>query len=187
MTQAASRRTRCTQCLCCDAVIVFEGEALCAACDEGTHPLLPESQAKASEPKTESRKVSMKRLTPDEIAAIQAAPASESTSALARRLGLNLPAVSYQRLVFQRKQGKAVHAQHAAQPRAEIPASQPTEPEGADWIPEPEPVPPPAPQTARVVFSLRQEQLDAWWGSLTIEGKASLFAANLSAEIGGRF
>jgi hypothetical protein len=38
-----------------------------------------------------------------------------------------------------------------------------------------------------VVFSLRQEQLDAWWGSLTIEGKASLFAANLSAEIGGRF
>jgi hypothetical protein len=110
MTQAASRGTRCTQCLCCDAVIVFEGEALCAACDEGIHPLLPESQAKASEPTTESRKVTMKRLTSDEIAAIQAAPASESTSALARRLGLNLPAVSYQRLIFQRKQRKAVLA-----------------------------------------------------------------------------
>jgi hypothetical protein len=41
-TEPAPRGKRCTRCLCCDAVIVFAGEALCAACDDGTHPALPE-------------------------------------------------------------------------------------------------------------------------------------------------
>jgi hypothetical protein len=117
ITTAAPAGKRCTQCLCCEAVIVFEGEALCAACDDGTHPPLPESRpaplpdppeqecaTPAPKPEPESRKVSMRRLTPDEIAAIQAAPLSESTAALSRRLGLSDKAVSYQRLVFQRKQ-----------------------------------------------------------------------------------
>lgn len=35
---AAPRGKRCTMCLCCDAVIEFAGELLCAACDDGTHP-----------------------------------------------------------------------------------------------------------------------------------------------------
>ena len=36
-TTMAPRGKRCSRCLCCDAIIVFEGEALCAACDDGTH------------------------------------------------------------------------------------------------------------------------------------------------------
>jgi hypothetical protein len=41
-TEPAPRGKRCTRCLCCEAVIVFAGEALCAACDDDTHPALPE-------------------------------------------------------------------------------------------------------------------------------------------------
>ncbi len=44
ITQCAPRGKRCTECLCCDAVIVVEIEGkkvyLCAACDDGTHPPL---------------------------------------------------------------------------------------------------------------------------------------------------
>jgi hypothetical protein len=43
-TIPAPRGKRCTRCLCCDAEIIFDGEALCAACDDGTHPALPEQR-----------------------------------------------------------------------------------------------------------------------------------------------
>jgi hypothetical protein len=42
-TTCAPAGKNCTRCLCCPAVISFEGENLCAACDDGTHPPLPKS------------------------------------------------------------------------------------------------------------------------------------------------
>ena len=43
-TTVAPRGKRCTRCLCCEAVIVFDGESLCAACDDGTHPPFAEQR-----------------------------------------------------------------------------------------------------------------------------------------------
>jgi len=44
----APRGKRCTRCLCCMAVISFGGESLCEACDDGTHPPLPEARRAAA-------------------------------------------------------------------------------------------------------------------------------------------
>jgi transposase-like protein len=44
---SAPRGKRCTRCLCCDAIVVFAGEALCAACDDGTHLDLSEQRTHA--------------------------------------------------------------------------------------------------------------------------------------------
>ena len=46
-TSAAPKGKRCDRCLCCDGIIVFNEETLCAACDDGTHPALPERDRRA--------------------------------------------------------------------------------------------------------------------------------------------
>jgi hypothetical protein len=170
-------------------VIVFEGEALCAACDDGTHPPMteqrrpepqpapqPERAAVAPEQESEPRKVHMsqKRLTPSEIAAIQEAPLSEPTAALARRLGLSGNAVSYQRLVFQRK----------AKSPSNIQPPRKTEPAVDDWVPEPDTT---LRESRQVSFNVDAQTLDAWWKSQTIEFKASVFASNYVIRVEGSF
>jgi hypothetical protein len=44
VTAYAVRGKKCMRCLCCPAIIHFDGEDLCAACDDGTHPALPEQR-----------------------------------------------------------------------------------------------------------------------------------------------
>jgi hypothetical protein len=97
---------KCTQCLCCSAVICFGCEALCAACDDGTHPPPPESHRAAAielpapilesikfEPMKKEKPVSLasgrkkgaKPIDPEIKRAVLAQPVSVSNAALARK------------------------------------------------------------------------------------------------------
>jgi len=100
----APRGKRCTRCLCCMAVISFGGESLCEACDDGTHPPLPEARRAAAidlpaptltltpapvlkeKPMTiTSGRRSGKAIDPAIKAAVLAEPASVSNCDLARK------------------------------------------------------------------------------------------------------
>lgn len=214
-TTMAPPGKRCSRCPCHTAVIVFDGEALCAACDDGTHPTVaeqptahPQRAPEAPEPEPELRKVSMRRLTPDQIAAIQAAPLSETTTALAKRLGLNGNTVSYQRLVFQRKPASFIELHidphsisaatqedfirtHAGSIRKAInnafesiptAASKEPEPEEIDWEPEPEPN---LLRSCKVALDVDEKTLDTWWAAQSLEAKAKLFAGNYVIRVEG--
>jgi DNA-binding CsgD family transcriptional regulator len=125
-TTMAPRGKRCSRCLCCDAIIVFEGEALCAACDDGTHPALPERHNKfesdsancpaqkegeatptgsiaraatSSKPSNPQpfKEEPMQRLTDEMRQAIREASASESCASIAKRLGMKEATVWWHR------------------------------------------------------------------------------------------
>jgi uncharacterized Zn finger protein (UPF0148 family) len=221
-TTMAPPGKHCSRCPCHTAVIIFDGEALCAACDDGTHPAIaeqpttePQRAPEAPEPESQLRKVSMRRLTPDQIAAIQAAPLSETTTALAKRLGLNGNTVSYQRLVFQRKQGKAkykaapsigVHFDlnsvstaeqeefvrtHAESIRSAVNNAFSPTPIAASKMPESEeidwePQPEPnLPRSCKVALDVDEKTLDAWWAAQSCEIKGKLFAGNYVIRVEG--
>jgi hypothetical protein len=115
----------------------------------------------------------MRRLTPDEIAAIQAAPVSESTAALSRRLGLSDKAVRYQRLVFQRK---GTNAQRSAQQWVET-NCKPAVTEDIDWVPKPETSLPItyAEEPSTALLCVDEDELNDWWDALDVEAKADAF------------
>jgi len=157
----------------------------------------------------------MRRLTPDQIAAIQAAPLSETTTALAKRLGLNGKTVSYQRLVFQRKQGKAkykpalsidAHVEpnsasaatqeefirtYAESIRSAVNNAFAPSPIAASKMPESEeidwePQPEPnLPRSCKVALDVDEKTLDAWWAAQSCEIKGKLFAGNYVIRVEG--
>jgi hypothetical protein len=51
-TTVAPPGKRCSQCLCCEAIIAFDGEYLCDLCDAGTHPAAPEIKRAQAPPLT---------------------------------------------------------------------------------------------------------------------------------------
>ncbi len=144
------------------------------------------------------------RLTSDQIAAIQAAPLTESTAALARRLGIAAKNVAYQRVVFQRKQGAnapklsgppvarefiqahanairiAVNEQMNSEPPARAP--RPAAQSVPVWEPEPEVA---LPRAAKVTLEVPEKTIDAWWAALDLDSKAALFTSNYRFAIEG--
>jgi hypothetical protein len=187
MTNAAPVGKRCDRCLCCPAVIVSESEALCSACDDGTHPSMPEGQPTPQKPESvpetplavpapvpvpkPERKDAMsirsgrgpgKRIDLETRRAVLAADPEISHSQLARELGISDPSVKNIRM----------RAHAAAAPTAEEPA----------WVPEP------AGETARaatVHLSVTETRMDAWWKSLSLDDKAALLTANYRFRIEG--
>jgi hypothetical protein len=119
ITRAAAPGTRCAQCLCCDAEIVVDldgkREALCAACDDGTHPELTPHQPHPPAlgraplampgPKPEKEAPMGKRssLTPEQIRAIRDAGYDETALQLGERLGVSAKIIEYQRRNFGKK------------------------------------------------------------------------------------
>jgi len=191
--------TNCTRCLCCPAVICFGGEALCAACDDGTHPPLPEShRAPAIEPPAHNPKPieekqpmtirsgnqSRKPIDPKVKAAVLAEPATVSHFDLARKYKINDVTVRQWRLDAgiivprphgkrgpYRKKDKAVETA-APKPAAAQPAAQPA---------------PPAPvlESAPVTMSVQRALLDAWWNKLNVGDKAAVFGAHYVIPVEG--
>ena len=134
---------RCTRCLCCPAVIVFEDEALCAACDDGTHPAFPEqhpappieipapvlepidSQPANPQLKEEAPMAGTKstrglgvRLTEEQKQQIVAASPEISSCELARQLGCSSSGVDYTR----KKAGIRSEAKRGSKPQPSAPA-----------------------------------------------------------------
>ena len=189
-TTPAPRGKPCTRCLCCPAAIVFEGEALCEACDDGTHPPMPETalaaapvpaapapapqpephQPEPPEPEKEKPMTTSHTYTDEQKEAIRSAPASESTRALARRLDLKTTTVHYHRKKAQRgvapsKPGRKPGAgRAAAHPAPQVIPRQPVAPIDGEEV--------------RAAF-------DCWWNSLPLATKAGLFAHNFIIPVEG--
>jgi hypothetical protein len=106
MIEQTTRATgKCTRCLCCLAIVAFDGEKLCAACDDGTHPPLPDSRPAPAidlpaidlepigiEPIREKSHMTITsgrncgaRIGPEIKRAVLAAPVTVSNSELARK------------------------------------------------------------------------------------------------------
>jgi len=138
---AAEPGTKCRRCPCHPAVIVIDGEALCALCDDDVHP--PIAQAKpalpalhpawspqpktaprdpepvpAPAPRKEPAMRTNKRLSPELLRAIHDAPVEESTNALAKRLGISGQTCSYQRNKFHGARPKPASAKADGLPSA---------------------------------------------------------------------
>jgi hypothetical protein len=197
MTTAPAPGTRCSMCLCCDAVILFAGEALCAACDDGTHPGSPAgirlksesapppqpSAAPALEPK---KKASMaprigrnlsRRIEPEIRRAIAEADSSISNSKLAHQYGISDYLVKTIR-------GNVLKSESAFENILDgvslpMAAASTAEPElratttGHEL------------RAALVILSVPERTIDAWWDSLDLEGKAALFTANYKIQVEG--
>ena len=186
MTNAAPLGKRCDRCLCCDAVIVTDGEALCAACDDGNHTPTPEGQPMPKKPESvpetplavsapePGRKDAMsvrsvrsgrgrgKRIDLETRRAVLAADPKISSTQLARELG-----ISDQSVLNIRRQFHAVP----------MPAA-----EELDWEPEPAVA---MPRAATVHLSVIGSTMDAWWKSMSLDDKAALLTANYRFRIEG--
>ncbi|MFC5861066.1 hypothetical protein ACFPT7_02040 [Acidicapsa dinghuensis] len=125
-------------------------------------------------------------LTDEQLEAIRIAPASETTAALARRLGINEPACWYQRDKF-RQQRAAVKAGYLTPKAASKPSKSATKLPKAAQAPvaltaAPAPRPAPTPEDAQCIeIAVRFTPLgvDAWWSTLSLAAKAKIVAANL--------
>jgi len=170
VTSSAPIGKRCTRCLCCDAVIVFDGEALCAACDDGTHAPIhftaeykfpsPENQPQPvtriepieEESMPESHKRKRGEPVPESIR-LQIAAEDEhiSNCALGRKYGISGVTVGYIR-----RAGKHNLAPSTAQTHTTV-----------------------------ISLNITEDVLDNWWKKLDLTNKASIFTANYRFPIEG--
>jgi hypothetical protein len=194
----APRGKRCSQCLCCDAIIVFEGEALCAACDDGTHPALPERHNKfepdsancpaqkegeatptgsiaraatSSEPSNPQpfKEEPMQRVTGEMKQAIREASASESCASIAKRLGMKESTVWWHRNKF-RNEAKSEKPVKGMDAGAQLLA------EIAGHA---------LSHSVQATFQVTDKIVDGWWKGLTRGDKAAIFAGNYVIRVEG--
>jgi hypothetical protein len=178
-TTMAPPGKRCSRCPCHTAVIVFDGEALCAACDDGTHPAIVEQPATEPQPaltaekSTEVESTMYEKLTYEQIEAVLAAPVGEKPSSIARRLGVNSHSVEYHRSKQARARRKAfLEAGGACEPSldAALDAMK-----TVTFEPEPEPN---LLRSCTVALDVNEKTLDAWWAAQSLQAKAKLFGGN---------
>jgi hypothetical protein len=197
----APRGKRCSRCLCCDAVIVFAGEALCAACDDDTHPALPERHNKfesdsANCPAPEEGEAtptgsiaraatSSKPFTPQPLKeepmkvtaamkqTIRDADPNESNVSIGKRLSLTDGHVSYYRCKM----------------RNEAKNKKPAEPQAAHTKPATGAVRVgpghTLANTIQATFLVTDKIMDNWWRGLKLGDKAAIFAANYVIRVEG--
>jgi hypothetical protein len=187
VTSMAPRGKRCTRCLCCDAIIIFDGEALCAACDDGTHPPLAEQHAVKPlptppplPPSTNEIEIGEKpmKVTPALIKAIRESDFSESCRVVGDRLGLDMSVVQYYRTKMrnEEKSGKPAPAQPqhklaertASQIKATCVGSGHT-----------------LANSVEATILVTDKICDNWWRSLKLGDKAAIFASNYVIRIEG--
>lgn len=162
LTTAAPRGTRCSRCLCCDAVIIFDGEALCAACDDGTHPPLEERKPETLTSKIEDKTM---KVTPELLQAIRDADPSDSCRVVGDRLGVNMSTVQYYRTKFSKKPKNGKTVKEASAPR-NIP--------GGALV-----------HSAQATFLVTDKIVDNWWKGLALSDKAAIFSSNYVFQIEG--
>jgi hypothetical protein len=212
VTSVAPPGKLCTRCLCCLAIIAFDGEFLCAACDDGTHPrlfkqrptppialpppqlrpILPPAPTPAKEPSMTFHKedVTKRRTIIDETvkAAILAADPSISNGALARKHGIS----DYFVANIRREAGIKSTAKPGSSPTPlQIAASLTTNAKATSgrtgkevkgWIAEPDTK---LPRSAAVTLNLGEETLNAWWINQTLERKAIIFGQFFEIRVEG--
>jgi hypothetical protein len=190
---AAPRGKRCTMCLCCDAVIEFAGELLCAACDDGTHPPPAEQRPAAGATVCGASTAAPATLEAIREMATAAAPAQPQPKGATvstpsknkpgtritpetRRAILAAPPDESNGAVARRlgisdgsvwlirkRAGIKSKAKSGIRPLS-IPAE--TKPE-------------PAPDTALpITMTVTERTLDAWWRGLPIRDKGAIFSGN---------
>jgi hypothetical protein len=179
-------------------VIVFDGEALCAACDDGTHPALPDQCPHRQE--EDEMRLGRRKATEEIIRAIQEADPQMPDSKLARQLGVTPRVVAYHR-----NESPGIHAieavdsPHERRPRTKPgirvrlkklsadfePATQQTPAD--DWIPEPDPIPPAAAfaHVRTVHLAVDEKTFDAWWAQQSIDMKAVIFSGHFVIRVEG--
>jgi len=184
------------------AVIAFENEYLCAACDDGTHPPPPEAVSSRAfaeatvaslcnppsanptpEPLKEntmtivSGRTQGTRISEEIRQSILAESPSVSHADLARKYGITDVSVGAIRRAAGIKKIKA--EKPAKAPKAYKPMNM--EPRG--WVPEPEPQMPR--EVVGVTLNLSETTLYAWWNSQPISRKGSIFATHFDIRIEG--
>jgi hypothetical protein len=193
-TTLAPRGKRCSRCLCCMAVIAFDGEFLCDACDEGTHPALaeaktlpppqPQPAAIAAAPESRIDMASKGIRTPDDVRAqIVAEGFSLSARALAEKYGVNDSTINLIRKEAGLRKSAAkgagpkpgAHPQHkparAAQTRrpAALALTAHREPDASLSVP----------------VTVNHRLLDSWFEHLPLDAKAALFVGNFAIPLLG--
>jgi transposase-like protein len=199
-TVLAPRGKRCTQCLCCDAEIQFEGEFLCGPCDDGTHP--PPAEVRAAQPQpvppsqsqaaataaypekgttmtTKTKGKGGKRTSEEVRAAILAEPASVSNCEVARRHGVSEPTARNIRLAAGIRSTATHGPRSAANPQPEAIAEQRerTSLVLAAHAPDGDSV--------TIPVKVNHRLLDSWFQPLSLETKAGLFADNYAIRVEG--
>jgi len=187
VTTIAPRGKRCTRCLCCDAIIVFDGEALCAACDDGTHPPLAEqhtvepfANASPLPPSTNEIEIGEKpmKVTPMLIKAIRESDLSESCRVVGERLGLDMSVVQYYRTKMRNKEksGKPApdHPQHKSAERTASQTKATRIGPGHALA-----------NTAQATFIVTDKIVDNWWRGLKLGDKAAIFGRNYVIRLEG--
>jgi len=202
-TTVAPRGKRCSACLCCAAVIVFSGEALCAACDDGTHPALPESHNKfepgsancpaqeegeatptgsiaraatSSEPSNaKPLKEAQMKVTPELKQLIREAGPDESCASIAKRLGMKPGTVWWHRNEIRKERNRKdlAKVKEAGLSKA-ISLSAPT----LSRIVRPD-------LAVEARFLVADKIVDNWWRGLKLGDKAAIFSANYVIRVEG--
>jgi hypothetical protein len=216
ITTAAPRGLRCSRCLCCEAVLVFEfegkREALCAACDDGTHPPLPEYNAAPAidlpAPRLEPLIVPTAKRP---ASTIQMADTSSSL-----QLGKESPKVNIDKRHCGQRIGDAMKLAILAEPpsmsaaevgrmygvsdvsvskfRREAGIKSHTKPgpkaaatltarrTAKGWEPDPEAR---LPRSWPITVNVTDKTIEDWWRSLTPDVKTELFAGNYVIRVEG--
>ncbi len=179
ITSSVLPGVRCKRCLCCDAEIVVFGEALCAACDDGTHAPLDGQRPVEPQPATPQEPIKeepMSRVTEKQKEQIVAADPDESSRALGERIGLPGSTADYWRIKLRGgpkvtrlekskncKPAKAAAAQLSSHKDTDLAIS----------------------RTATVSLSISERSINAWFAALQLNEKAALFTANYKFRIEG--
>jgi hypothetical protein len=176
-------------------VIVFDGEALCAACDAGTHPPLPDdtlsnfrcsvvpvlrgsklAQSLLLNIQQPIEEKSMK-VTPEMKQAIRDADPRESCRSIGQRLGLSGSAVDYHRGLL----GKVAKSKKPAKAKDKDKKPAKATDTSASRIGPGHALA----NTAQATFIVTDAIVDAWWKGLTLGDKAALFARNYVIRVEG--
>jgi predicted DNA-binding protein (UPF0251 family) len=162
-----ARGESCARCRCCRAVIAFDGEFLCAACDDGTHPcdmIEPRGAAAPAAPQPKEEASPLK-ISNEVLEAARGVDWSKETAAeVARRLGVAPHLVYYAKA----KLGKA-KAKPAAKCTLMKPAAAPQAPAGDGKIP--------------ITINLSASALNAWWDAQSASTKADIFARRIELSL----
>ena len=190
----APRGKRCTRCLCCDAVIGFDGEWLCAACDDGAHPpfserpsqpeliVTPQPPSAALAPTPKEAPIMASKVSDEIRAAILAEDSSVSNSELARRFG-----VSYYNVERVRAEaGIKSTAKPTGNPKPNNPQAKKSRRAQAKHVPSKASkvsATPSLPNDLCITLKTTENALDRWWNALSADFKAALFQAEMGSRL----
>lgn len=211
-TRLAPQGKNCTRCLCCPALISFEGELLCAACDDGTHPPLPEQRRTlpGSEIHGGNLPIALKTERATAVPQPNAEKTMTKTVLQSKRGNINkrisekvrqaickeIPTISHRDLaakyaisdvsVYYIRKAAGIRVQKQVIPAKT--AAQPSHSEGS--MPSAGLTvrgldPPATKPTVHVDFNVSEKYLDSWWASLSLEQKGRVFGGHFQITIEG--